>query len=312
MSAPPHTASQDRASTATATETYEWGLYYSPSVGGTQENDSSTKELFNNDIYALTKATTNPAHSTQIIDLTFFVSNYGYGDLNIGLNYSADGGSTTKTLKNQIWAARQGVATRRPGFGKQTFIVTNMPTDGSVWRIYPTVDTRFSSGGRVNISWGGYDSNNTTEKPFVLLEGRALPSTWRSVAPTVYPLLTPTGATASHGSNPENVFDGDFSARLDSCGDPLVPYSWIRLDFGSSKTFREVFIQWEGSYASSYKIQTSSDDTNWTDSITINKSNKNPDSVTLTSNNTGQYLRILGQSMVDNGMSIYEMEVRGE
>ena len=321
MNAPPFTPTQDRglplATASAASEPpFEWGLYYEPTTGATIASNNEGKKLFGTDVYAITKPTSNASHSTQVIDLTFFVSDYGYGDLNIGLDFSTDDGVTKKTLLNQIWAARQGMATRRPGVGTVSFTVQNMPTDGTTMRIYPTIQSNFSEAGRVEISWGPYDSGFTAERGFVKIHGRALPTTWRSDAPVQYPLLTPTAATASHSESsntPDKTIDLDYSTRWSNNGDSLDPNGWLVIDFGATKTFRHVYISWEGAYPSQYKIQVSADSTNWTDSVTVNKTNKNPDNIYLSTNNSGRYLRILGQTMATGyQMSIYQIEIRGE
>ena len=318
MNRPPFTPTQDRGITASAASDppFEWGLYYEPTTGSTIASNNEGKKIFGSDVYAITKATTNTSHSTLVIDLTFFVSEYGDGDLNIGLDLSTDDGVTKKTLLNQIWAARQGAATRMPGIGTISFTVQNMPTDGTTMRIYPTIQSNFNEPGRVEISWGAYDSAFTAERGFVKIHGRALPTIWRSNSPVQYPLLTPTAATASHseGSNtPDKAIDLDYTTRWGNNGDSANPNGWLVLDFAATKTFRQIYISWEGAYPSQYKLQVSADNSSWVDSMTVDKTNKNPDNLYLSSNNSGRYLRILGQTMATGfQMSIYQIEIRGE
>ena len=315
MNAPPFTSSQIRGLPVTVSEPpFEWGLYYEPTTGATIASNNEGKKIFNTDVYAITKPTSNLSHSTQVIDLTFFVSDYGYGDLNIGLDFSTDDGVTKKTLLNQIWAARQGAATRRPGVGTVSFTVQNMPTDGSTMRIYPTIQSNFNEPGRVEISWGPYDTAFTAERGFVKIHGRALPTTWRSDAPVQFPLLTPVAATGSHseGSNTaDKAIDLDYTTRWGNNGDSANPNGWLMIDFGATKTFKHVYVSWEAAYASQYKIQVY--DTSWVDSVTVDKTNKNPDNIYLSTNNSGRYIRILGQTMATGfQMSIYQIEIRGE
>jgi hypothetical protein len=122
--------------------------------------------------------------------------------------------------------------------------------------------------------------------------------------------LTPVAASASSIENSttgaEKAVDGNISTRWSSSfSDP----QWLQLDFGATKNFARVKINWETAYAKDYQIQTSSDGSTWTSIRTVTGGDGGLDDLTGLSG-TGRYLRVYGtQRATVYGYSIYEIEV---
>jgi hypothetical protein len=79
---------------------------------------------------------------------------------------------------------------------------------------------------------------------------------------------TATASTIQNSSyTADKAVDGNTTTRWSS---NWVDNQWWQVDLGSSITISTVALNWEGAYASSYKIQVSADGTSWTDVATVN------------------------------------------
>ncbi|MEV4512786.1 discoidin domain-containing protein [Dactylosporangium sp. NPDC049525] len=103
------------------------------------------------------------------------------------------------------------------------------------------------------------------------------------------------------------VNDGNAGTRWSSqWSDP----QWIRIDLGGPATISQVVLQWEGAYGKSFKIQTSSNDTTWTDIYTTTTGAGGTQ--TLNVSGTGRYVRLSGTERgTGYGYSLYEFKVYG-
>ncbi|ADO71455.1 glycosyl hydrolase [Stigmatella aurantiaca] len=126
------------------------------------------------------------------------------------------------------------------------------------------------------------------------------------------PKLTPVTALASSSEGADTVagkaIDGNLSTRWSSAfSDP----QYLLLDFGSTKTFSRVKIQWEAAYGKEYQIQTSANGTTWTTVYSTAAGDGGVDDVSGL-NASGRYLRIYGTKRATQyGYSIFEVEVYG-
>jgi hypothetical protein len=107
----------------------------------------------------------------------------------------------------------------------------------------------------------------------------------------------------------ENATDGNDGTRWSSEPNDIYPH-WLKADLGGSYDFNQVKIHWEAAYAVDYKVQVSSDDTNWTDVAAV----ENNDSFLQTLNIapvTARYVRIyVTRSIVaSTNVSIYSLSV---
>jgi chitinase len=105
-----------------------------------------------------------------------------------------------------------------------------------------------------------------------------------------------------------NAVDGSYSSRWSSA---YSDNQWIRVDLGTTYNVNRVKISWENAYATSYRIEISSDGTNWSAVRNVTKSSPSADDFgSLTA--TGRYLRIYGVTRgTSYGFSIWEIEAYG-
>ncbi|WP_160398113.1 galactose-binding domain-containing protein [Paenibacillus sp. MMS18-CY102] len=129
--------------------------------------------------------------------------------------------------------------------------------------------------------------------------------------PTAVNLALNKSATASSaqvGSPATAAFDGNAATRWESLfSDP----QWISVDLGSNNTVTGVKLNWETASAKTYKIQVSTDGTNWTDAYTQAFSAGGVENLTINPI-TARYVRLNGT--VRNtvyGYSLWEFEVYG-
>ncbi len=105
------------------------------------------------------------------------------------------------------------------------------------------------------------------------------------------------------------AFDGNFATRWESgAGDP----QWIMTDLSSAYRIKGVKLHWALGGGKDYKIQVSSDRTNWNDAYTKTGGTGGVENITFSSPVTGQYVRLLGTSRNSTaGYSLLEFEVFG-
>ena len=104
-----------------------------------------------------------------------------------------------------------------------------------------------------------------------------------------------------------NAVDGNFATRWSSqFSDP----QWIAVDLGLAAAVHRVVLHWETAFASSYRIEGSSDGTNWSTLATVNGGNGGVDDVEVSG--TARYVRVLGtQRATPWGYSLWEVAVFG-
>ncbi len=103
-------------------------------------------------------------------------------------------------------------------------------------------------------------------------------------------------------------FDGNMATSWTSqSSDP----QWVSVDLGSPKDIDSVYLYWESAYGSEYKIQTSVDNTIWTDQFHETAGDGGTDIIHFTANAV-RYVRMYGiQRATASGYSLWEMEVYG-
>lgn len=149
--------------------------------------------------YVITAPTTNPNHANQVVDITFTVTEYGYGRIYVGLFSSSDNGSTRGLMDNAFRLMYPIVAlggmnvarNRMTGTVTQRIYVGGFPTDGTTLRIYPVLrceDHGDEEGnqGRLEIQIGGLpedaDAAGTLDPRHgqVIIKGQPVPTAWRT------------------------------------------------------------------------------------------------------------------------------------
>ena len=191
-----------------------------------------------------------------------------------------------------------------------------MSKDGTNWK---TVHTEDDSDGGVDVI-----TLDNVAGQYVRMQGLEKSGEWGASlwemevygGPRENIALNKPASASSVSGNAANraadqAFDGDGTTRW-GANEPAN--SWLQVDLQDTYVIDKVFIKWEDSYAKTYKIQTSDDGNVWKDAYTSEtKTNANPDSIELTENNIGRYVRMQGVEKSGQwGYSIYEMEVYGE
>ena len=178
------------------------------------------------------------------------------------------------------------------GAGQTTAIVTVDPTPDTAVEADETVLLTVTAGtgytvGTPSVSTGTIQNDDASGN---LALGRS------GTASTSYPGLPASNAT-----------DGNTSSRWSS---QFSDSQWIYVDLGSILPIHRVVLRWETAYARGFKIQVSSDASNWSDAYTTTSGDGGVDDVTLGVPVSGRYVRMLGtQRGTVYGYSLWEFEV---
>ncbi len=121
------------------------------------------------------------------------------------------------------------------------------------------------------------------------------------------PVLASSTAGAAYPAT--GAVDGDTRSRWASVTGPGT--QWLRVDLGSVQRVTRVRLMWERAYASTYRIQTSSDAASWTDLHTTRSGDGGTDDLSGLAG-SGRYLRVLAtQRATPYGYSLWEVQVYG-
>lgn len=86
---------------------------------------------------------------------------------------------------------------------------------------------------------------------------------------------------------------------------------WLAVDLGSAQSVSRVVLKWEAAYATSYRIETSTDNVNWTTRTTVTNGTGGTADLSFAAV-SARYVRMYGVSRATvYGYSIYEFEVYG-
>ena len=135
------------------------------------------------------------------------------------------------------------------------------------------------------------------------------------------PIVNPAGQNLAKGKTvtassiendnmkEENAVDGNEGTRWASSWNED---EWITVDLGATYSVSSVFLNWEGAYASQYKIQTSTNGNSWTTVKNVTDGKGGKETVTFTATNA-RYVRMQGVTRaLPYGYSLWEMEVYGK
>ncbi|MFD4599537.1 discoidin domain-containing protein [Streptomyces sp. NPDC058464] len=125
------------------------------------------------------------------------------------------------------------------------------------------------------------------------------------------PLSQGRTATASSeenaGTAAGNAVDGNTGTRWSSA---FTDDQWLQVDLGATAQVNQVVLNWETAYGKDYKVQISSDGSNWTDLQSVTGGDGGTD--TLTVSGQGRYVRMLGVHRATQwGYSLWEFQVYG-
>ncbi|BCG02470.1 hypothetical protein PPGU19_070380 (plasmid) [Paraburkholderia sp. PGU19] len=118
---------------------------------------------------------------------------------------------------------------------------------------------------------------------------------------------TTSSGNENDGYGPANATDGSTNSRWSSAfADP----QWIEVDLGSVQTVDRVVLRWENSYGVDYKIQTSTDNTTWSDPVVKTGDTGGTEDLRFGSPVQARYVRMLGTKRATQyGYSLFEFEV---
>ncbi|MER6115734.1 discoidin domain-containing protein [Streptomyces sp. NPDC001743] len=145
----------------------------------------------------------------------------------------------------------------------------------------------------------------------------ALAATLLAVVPTTAaqaaPLLLSQGkpVTASsqehYGTPAVGAVDGDLGTRWSSAASDA---QWLQVDLGSSVALSQVVLRWEAAYAKAYRIELSTDGTNWSTAYSTTTGAGGTETVAVSG--TARYVRMQGVTRATGyGYSLWEFQVYG-
>ncbi|WP_125776301.1 discoidin domain-containing protein [Antribacter gilvus] len=104
-----------------------------------------------------------------------------------------------------------------------------------------------------------------------------------------------------------NAVDGDAGTRWSSAA---ADNQWLRVDLGSVQALGRVALDWEGAYASGYRVEVSNDGVAWTTIHTTTNGTGGDESFAVSG--SGRYVRLLAtQRATGYGVSLWEFQVFG-
>ncbi|MFJ1646391.1 discoidin domain-containing protein [Streptomyces sp. NPDC088258] len=137
-----------------------------------------------------------------------------------------------------------------------------------------------------------------------------VPGAPAQAAPTLLSQGKPVTASSQEnvGTPAADAVDGDNGTRWSSAAsDP----QWIRVDLGSTVAVSQVVLRWETAYAKAYRIEFSTDGTNWTTAYSTTTGPGGTETLNVTGN--ARYVRMYGTTRATQyGYSLWEFQVYGE
>ncbi|HKP20266.1 MAG TPA: discoidin domain-containing protein, partial [Thermoleophilaceae bacterium] len=134
--------------------------------------------------------------------------------------------------------------------------------------------------------------------------------TWTVAAPSTDDLALGRPATASStdpsAGAPSAANDGNSSTRWSSS---YLDGQWWQVDLGSVQTIERVEVNWEAAYASTYRIQTSTDGASFTTAASVTRNAAGLATTTFTARDA-RYVRLVGDTRATPyGISFWDLRV---
>jgi hypothetical protein len=118
----------------------------------------------------------------------------------------------------------------------------------------------------------------------------------------------PVAVSSNDGNPAANAVDGNTATRWSS---NYTDNEWISVDLGGPAIINTVVLRWETAYGRGYRIQTSDNNSTWTDRFTTTTGDGGTDTIALNATQA-RYVRMLGTARATAwGYSLYEFEVIG-
>lgn len=247
-------------------------------------------------------------------------SNWGKSDCGAGCSSSRHplSGSSWPNIMNQAPSMTTGTVS-----GKVTDSSTGAAISGATVALSDGKSTSTSSGGNysmvavdegtytLTVSATGY---NTWSGSVTVTAGQtrianvALVATSSGAGVSTNLALSGTAtASSTDGSDsPSRAIDGNTSSYWRSRSGST---QWLRVDLGSSKGVSKIVINWDGSrYARAYRVETSSDGSNWTTRYSTTSASSGTKTHTFSAVDA-RYVRLYCTSANDSHYRVREFEI---
>ncbi|MFJ9060045.1 discoidin domain-containing protein [Streptomyces sp. NBC_00111] len=136
-----------------------------------------------------------------------------------------------------------------------------------------------------------------------------VPTTTAQAAPALLSQGKPVTASSQehYGTPAADAVDGNLGTRWSSAASDG---QWLQVDLGSSTSLSQVVLRWEGAYAKAYRIELSTDGTNWSTAYSTTTGAGGTE--TLAISGTARYVRMQGVTRATGyGYSLWEFQVYG-
>ncbi|MFJ6695338.1 discoidin domain-containing protein [Streptomyces sp. NPDC091272] len=136
-----------------------------------------------------------------------------------------------------------------------------------------------------------------------------VPATTAQAAPVLLSQgKTVTASSQEHYGTPAaEAVDGNLGTRWSSAASDA---QWLQVDLGSTVAVNQVVLRWEGAYAKAYRIELSTDGTNWTTAYSTAAGAGGNETVAVSG--TARYVRMQGVTRATGyGYSLWEFQVYG-
>ncbi|WP_405698203.1 discoidin domain-containing protein [Streptomyces sp. NBC_01185] len=136
-----------------------------------------------------------------------------------------------------------------------------------------------------------------------------VPTTTAQAAPALLSQGKPVTASSQehYGTPAADAVDGNLGTRWSSAASDG---QWLQVDLGSSTSLSQVVLRWEGAYAKAYRIELSTDGTNWSTAYSTTTGAGGTE--TLSISGTARYVRMQGVTRATGyGYSLWEFQVYG-
>ncbi|MFD2717542.1 discoidin domain-containing protein [Hymenobacter monticola] len=118
---------------------------------------------------------------------------------------------------------------------------------------------------------------------------------------------TAVASSDQGGFEPAKAFDANNTSRW---GSTYNDNQWLYVDLGRTANITQVNLIWEIAYGKDFRLEVSSDATNWTTAKTIINTTSHVNELALSA--SGRYVRMFGLTRnTGYGFSLYEMQVLG-
>ena len=237
---------------------------------------------------------------------------YGYSLWEMGVYEAATVQAPQFSLPSGTYSGTQELTISSPTKGVEIRYTTDGSEPNENSKLYvPTVKIGNSKTIKAIAYRKGMIPSSVSQATYTINGGSSEPDV---------PIVNPAGQNLAKGKTvtassiendnmkAENAVDGNEGTRWASSWNED---EWITVDLGATYSVSSVFLNWEGAYASQYKIQTSTNGNSWTTVKNVTDGKGGKETVTFTATNA-RYVRMQGvKRALPYGYSLWEFEVYG-